>query len=154
MTEALLGALVALALVAVCRKDKSETPTPEPLPDVPPQNFYNPLPPVIYSNSQVRLEPPNVLETGEFRRIGTLTGEVDGKKQVLPLYSRPSLVHRDRFHYFTNTGGLNPQPAAIVQGARDCLNDPVGCNEIFADDFVNVKSFDKTEFEPYLFANA
>lgn len=75
---------------------------------------------------------------GYLQQMGLLK---DDTGEILPLYGKASNTHRDRFHYYTTTGSHNLYPVPITHNGRDCVNESVGCQELF--DGEKVKVFGK-----------
>ena len=143
MTDVVLGAVLALMFMKALtnHEDKRIEKT---------EDTLLPVEPIFLPSANSIPRVPKNIERGNFSQVGTLKGVVDGRSVVLPLYSKPSGTNRDRYHYYTLTE-TNQQPASIVQENRDCMNDPIGCKEIFEGDAVHVDAFDSTSFSPYMF---
>ena len=94
---------------------------------------------------------PSKIEQGGFRRVGTLTGEVDGQTQVLPLMSRPT-IYPNRFNYYTTTPGYGGQPVYVHYQGRDCMTDR-GCDEIYdSGEPVEIPGLSASTFNATVFA--
>lgn len=81
-----------------------------------------------------RQPPVKTYKPGYTQQVGVLT---NASEEVLPLYGKESRTHRDRYHYYTNTGGLNLYPIPVTYKGRDCMED-LACNEIFDGEPVSV----------------
>ena len=86
----------------------------------------------LYTRPIIDYRYPNKIEQGGFRRVGTLSGQVDGQTQVLPLFSRPT-IYPGRYHYHSTTKGFDGEPVGVHYQGRDCLSD-MGCAEIYGND--------------------
>lgn len=83
---------------------------------------------------EFRGPPLKSYKPGHVQQIGVLLGP---NESVLPLYGRESRKHRDRYNYYTTTGGENLYPIPITYKNRDCMED-VGCNELYDNEKVSV----------------
>jgi|UniRef100_A0A6C0JGE7 hypothetical protein len=80
-------------------------------------------------------EPPiKQYKPGHMQQMGVLTGDGD---ETLPLYGKEVRGRRDRYHYYTTTGGENLYPLPIKHDGRDCVDD-IGCQELYGNESVNV----------------
>ena len=97
-------------------------------------------PPRPQGNFQQRREPefrgPPIKEykPGRMQQMGLLTGPND---ETLPLYGKEVRGRRDRYHYYTTTGGENLYPVPVSHNARDCMED-IGCQELYGNETVSV----------------
>jgi hypothetical protein len=97
-------------------------------------------PPRPRGNFQQRREPefrgPPIKEykPGRMQQMGLLTGPND---ETLPLYGKEVRGRRDRYHYYTTTGGENLYPVPVSHNARDCMED-IGCQELYGNETVSV----------------
>ena len=101
----------------------------------------------------VMVPPPRPIRTQEFRRepefrgppikqykpghmqqMGILTSEGG---ETLPLYGKEVRGRRDRYHYYTTTGGENLYPIPVNHDGRDCIDD-IGCQELYGNEPVSV----------------
>ena len=110
--------------------------------------WYNPkvvevpveVPVVVSPPRPVRREPefrgPPIKQykPGYMQQMGVLTG-ADG--ETLPLYGKEVRGRRDRYHYYTTTGGENLYPIPVTHNARDCMED-IGCEELYGNETVTV----------------
>jgi len=71
---------------------------------------------------------------GHTQQMGILIGP---NEEVLPLYGKGVRTHRDRYHYYTTTGGNNLYPIPVSYKGRDCMEDN-GCNELYNKEDVTV----------------
>jgi hypothetical protein len=80
-------------------------------------------------------EPPiKQYKPGHMQQMGVLIGEGD---ETLPLYGKEVRGRRDRYHYYTTTGGENLYPLPVSHDARDCMED-IGCQELYGNEAVSV----------------
>ena len=68
------------------------------------------------------------------QQMGVLIGEGD---ETLPLYGKEVRGRRDRYHYYTTTGGENLYPLPVSHDGRDCVDD-IGCQELYGNEAVSV----------------
>jgi hypothetical protein len=80
-------------------------------------------------------EPPiKQYKPGHMQQMGVLIGEGD---ETLPLYGKEVRGRRDRYHYYTTTGGENLYPLPVSHDGRDCVDD-IGCQELYGNEAVSV----------------
>ena len=97
-------------------------------------------PPRIPPTREVRYEPefrgPPIKQykPGRMQQLGILVGEGE---ETLPLYGKEVRGRRDRYHYYTTTGGDNLYPIPVSHDTRDCMED-IGCQELYGNESVNV----------------
>lgn len=97
-------------------------------------------PPQLERKREVRREPEfrgppiKLYKPGTMQQMGILTGEND---ETLPLYGKEVRGRRDRYHYYTTTGGENLYPIPISHNGRDCIDD-IGCQELYGNETVSV----------------
>src|SRR5210317_184792 len=111
--------------------------------------WYNPTivevpvvvhPPRIPPTREVKYEPefrgPPIKQykPGRMQQMGLLVGEGE---ETLPLYGKEVRGRRDRYHYYTTTGGENLYPIPVSHQARDCMED-IGCQELYGNESVSV----------------
>jgi len=111
--------------------------------------WYNPTvvevpivvpPPRIPPMREVRYEPefrgPPIKQykPGRMQQMGILVGEGE---EPLPLYGKEVRGRRDRYHYYTTTGGENLYPIPVSHQTRDCMED-IGCQELYGNESVTV----------------
>ena len=108
----------------------------------------------VHTRPVIDYRSPSKIEQGGFRRVGTLTGQVDGQTQVLPLFSRQT-GYQGRWNFHTTTAGFGGQPVAVHYKGRDCMSTDLGCVEIFDggddDDQVKIPQLTSGGFKPYMF---
>jgi len=103
-------------------------------------------PKVVTRRVPVRVQAPVTPRTPEFRgppikqykpgytqQMGILTGN----GETLPIYGKEVRGRRDRYHYYTTTGGENLYPIPVSHGGRDCMED-IGCQELYGNESVSV----------------
>lgn len=79
-------------------------------------------------------EPPiKQYKPGYMQQMGILVGQ----GETLPLYGKEVRGRRDRYHYYTTTGGENLYPVPVSHNARDCMED-IGCEELYGNEAVSV----------------
>ena len=108
-----------------------EVPVEVPVPMVPPR----------LERSQERRRAPEFRDPpikqykpGRMQQMGLLVGEGE---EPLPLYGKEVRGRRDRYHYYTTTGGENLYPVPVSLDSRDCMDD-VGCQELYGNESVSV----------------
>ena len=108
-----------------------EVPVEVPVPMVPPR----------LERSQERRRAPEFREPpikqykpGFMQQMGLLVGEGE---EPLPLYGKEVRGRRDRYHYYTTTGGENLYPIPVSLDSRDCMDD-IGCQELYGNESVSV----------------
>lgn len=80
-------------------------------------------------------EPPvKQYKPGHMQQMGLLIGD---DEQTLPLYGKEVRGRRDRYHYYTTTGGENLYPVPVTHNGRDCIDD-IGCQELYGNEPVSV----------------
>lgn len=78
-------------------------------------------------------EPPiKQYKPGYMQQMGVLIGD-----ETLPLYGKEVRGRRDRYHYYTTTGGENLYPLPVSHNSRDCMED-IGCQELYGNEAVSV----------------
>jgi hypothetical protein len=83
---------------------------------------------------EFRGPPIKQYKPGRMQQMGVLTGP-DG--ETLPLYGKEVRGRRDRYSYYTTTGGENLYPISVTHNARDCMED-IGCEELYGNETVTV----------------
>jgi hypothetical protein len=97
-------------------------------------------PPRPVRTQEVRREPefrgPPIKQykPGHMQQMGILTSE---EGETLPLYGKEVRGRRDRYHYYTTTGGENLYPIPVNHDGRDCIDD-IGCQELYGNEPVSV----------------
>ena len=89
--------------------------------------------PVRTQEPEFRGPPIKQYKPGHMQQMGILVG--DG--ETLPLYGKEVRGRRDRYHYYTTTGGENLYPLPVSHNARDCMED-IGCEELYGNEAVSV----------------
>ena len=108
--------------------------------EVPVEVPVMPVPPRPMERRQRRREPefrgPPIKQykPGFMQQMGILVGSGE---ETLPLYGKEVRGRRDRYHYYTTTGGENLYPVPVTHNARDCMED-IGCEEIYGNESVSV----------------
>jgi hypothetical protein len=97
------------------------------------------VPTMMVRPQEVRREPefrgPPIkkYKPGHMQQMGILTGS----GETLPLYGKEVRGRRDRYHYYTTTGGENLYPIPVSHSGRDCMED-IGCQELYGNETVSV----------------
>lgn len=106
-------------------------------PQTPPQTPPPPPPPrapqTPHVSPEFRNAPIKKYKPGHTQQMGILTGG----GETLPLFGKAVRGRRDRFHYYTTTGGDNLYPLPITYNGRDCIED-IGCEELYGNETVSV----------------
>ena len=133
-THLLWSALFVLVLVVTYmwyNPKIVEVPVEVPVMTVPPR----PMVRRERSRSPEFREPPiKQYKPGHMQQMGILIGEGD---ETLPLYGKEVRGRRDRYHYYTTTGGENLYPLPVSHESRDCMED-IGCQELYGNETVSV----------------
>jgi|TARA_B100001741_G_scaffold45426_1_gene33309 hypothetical protein len=99
---------------------------------VPPRPVETRRPPV--REPEFRGPPIKQYKPGYMQQMGIITS---GDGETLPLYGKEVRGRRDRYHYYTTTGGENLYPVSVSHNARDCMED-IGCEELYGNETVTV----------------
>lgn len=99
---------------------------------VPPRPVETRRPPV--REPEFRGPPIKQYKPGYMQQMGIIT---NGDGETLPLYGKEVRGRRDRYHYYTTTGGENLYPVSVSHNARDCMED-IGCEELYGNETVTV----------------
>ena len=97
------------------------------------------VPTMMVRSQEIRREPefrgPPIkkYKPGHMQQMGILTGS----GETLPLYGKEVRGRRDRYHYYTTTGGENLYPIPVSHSGRDCMED-IGCQELYGNETVSV----------------
>ena len=83
---------------------------------------------------EFRGPPIKQYKPGHMQQMGILTSE---EGETLPLYGKEVRGRRDRYHYYTTTGGENLYPIPVSHDGRDCVDD-IGCQELYGNEAVSV----------------
>src|SRR6056300_140415 len=87
----------------------------------------------IRREPEFRGPPIKKYKPGRMQQMGILTGS----GETLPLYGKEVRGRRDRYNYYTTTGGENLYPVSVSHNARDCMED-IGCQELYGNETVTV----------------
>ena len=82
---------------------------------------------------EFRDAPIKKYKPGFMQQMGIITGN----GETLPLYGKEVRGRRDRYHYYTTTGGENLYSVPVTHNARDCMED-IGCEEFYGNETVSV----------------
>lgn len=115
--------------------------------------LYNPQVVEVPVEVPIMMPPPRPVRTQEIRREPEFRGPpikrykpghmqqmgilVNESGETLPLYGKEVRGRRDRYHYYTTTGGENLYPIPVSHDGRDCIDD-IGCQELYGNEAVNV----------------
>ena len=115
--------------------------------------FYNPKVVEVPVEIPVIVPPPRPIRSQEVRREPEFRGPpikqykpgrmqqmgllVSDGGETLPLYGKEVRGRRDRYHYYTTTGGENLYPIPVTHDGRDCVDD-IGCQELYGNESVAV----------------
>lgn len=83
---------------------------------------------------EYRGPPIKQYKPGHMQQMGIL---LNGEGETLPLYGKEVRGRRDRYHYYTTTGGENLYPIPVSHDGRDCVDD-IGCQELYGNETVTV----------------
>jgi hypothetical protein len=83
---------------------------------------------------EFRGPPIKKYKPGHTQQMGVL---INSNKDIIPLYGKETRSHRDRFNYYTTTGGENLYPLPVSHKGRDCTDDN-GCEELYNNEKVTV----------------
>lgn len=129
-TQLMLAALVALIAVIVYLLQNPivvKVPVRVPVPTPAPAH-------VVRHEPEFRGPPIRKYKPGRMQQMGVLVG---AGEETLPLYGKEVTGRRDRYHYYTTTGGENLYPVPVNHSARDCMDD-IGCQELYGNETVSV----------------
>jgi len=130
----LMSAVVVLALVLSYmwfNPKVVEVPVEVPVMPVPPRIELEQREP--RREPEFRGAPIKQYKPGYMQQMGVITGN----GETLPLYGKEVRGRRDRYHYYTTTGGENLYSLPISHNARDCMED-IGCEELYGNETVSV----------------
>src|SRR6056300_1929510 len=88
----------------------------------------------IRREPEFRGPPIKQYKPGHMQQMGILVNEGG---ETLPLYGKEVRGRRDRYHYYTTTGGENLYPIPVTHDGRDCIDD-IGCQELYGNETVSV----------------
>jgi hypothetical protein len=134
-TQILWSVIIVLALVLgymYYNPQVVEVPVEVPVMPVPPRIEMKRREP--RREPEFRSAPIKQYKPGFMQQMGILTG---AGEETLPLYGKEVRGRRDRYHYYTTTGGENLYPVPVTHNARDCMED-IGCEEIYGNETVSV----------------
>ena len=132
--QILMSAVVVLALVLSYmwfNPKVVEVPVEVPVMPVPPRIELEQRDP--RREPEFRGAPIKQYKPGYMQQMGVITGN----GETLPLYGKEVRGRRDRYHYYTTTGGENLYSLPISHNARDCMED-IGCEELYGNETVSV----------------
>ena len=95
-----------------------------------------PRPPIMMPTREPEFRGPPIKQykPGHTQQMGIITND-SGK--TLPLYGKEVHGRRDRYHYYTTTGGDNLYSIPLSHDSRDCMDD-IGCQELYGNEAVSV----------------
>jgi len=88
----------------------------------------------VIRTPEFRGPPIKQYKPGYMQQMGIIVGE---EGETLPLYGKEVRGRRDRYHYYTTTGGENLYPIPVNHDGRDCVDD-IGCQELYGNESVSV----------------
>ena len=88
----------------------------------------------VIRTPEFRGPPIKQYKPGYMQQMGIIVGE---EGETLPLYGKEVRGRRDRYHYYTTTGGENLYPIPVSHDGRDCIDD-IGCQELYGNEAVSV----------------
>lgn len=161
---AAITSAVAWAILRPQRPAVVETvrylPAPAPEQDLPRPVFgpaSGPVAPPMRAG-QVQLVPPeppiNPARNGPApgaSQIGTLTADLPTGRRVLPLFAQKNGLNRDRWAYYTKTGGIDAVTIPVMLGRRNCLTFEFGCGMLNEGDRVQVPQIGDGDFTVALY---
>jgi len=83
---------------------------------------------------EFRGPPIKQYKPGHMQQMGIITSD---SGDTLPLYGKEVRGKRDRYHYYTTTGGDNLYSIPLSHNSRDCMDD-IGCQELYGNEAVSV----------------
>ena len=129
-TQLLWATLVILAIVIVYMSQNPRVvEVPVEVPIMTPTPTHD-----IHREPEFRGPPIKQYKPGYMQQMGILVGEGE---ETLPLYGKEVRGRRDRYHYYTTTGGENLYPIPVSHSGRDCMED-IGCQELYGNESVSV----------------
>jgi len=108
-----------------------EVPVEVPVMPVPPRQSLERREP--RREPEFRGAPIKKYKPGYMQQMGVITSN----GETLPLYGKEVRGRRDRYHYYTTTGGENLYPLPVAYNGRDCMED-IGCEELYGNESVSV----------------
>ena len=123
--------LVAAVAYMWCNPQVVEVPVEVPVMVPPPRPVRTQE---IRREPEFRGPPIKQYKPGHMQQMGILVG---GDGETLPLYGKEVRGRRDRYHYYTTTGGENLYPIPVSHDGRDCIDD-IGCQELYGNETVSV----------------
>lgn len=99
---------------------------------------------------------PSYQKNTNVQQIGYLTmeGGDASAPTILPLFGQSlRYKHSDRWVYFTATDNFQSIRLPVESEKRDCMNDDVGCKELYTGDVVTVPSYNSASFTVTVYKN-
>lgn len=106
---------------------------------------------------------PSYMKNTNIQQIGYLTivgeeeqgqGQPQQPPTILPLFGQSlRYKHSDRWVYFTATDKYQSIRLPVEYEKRDCMNDDVGCRELYTGDVVTVPSYNNASFTVTVYKN-
>jgi len=103
---------------------------------------------------------PSYMKNTTIQQIGYLTivgeeGQGQQPPTILPLFGQSlRYKHSDRWVYFTATDKYQSIRLPVEYEKRDCMNDDVGCRELYTGDVVTVPSYNNASFTVTVYKNS
>lgn len=101
---------------------------------------------------------PSYMGNTNIQQIGFLTmnaaAEPGAAPTILPLFGYSMRYkHSDRWVYFTATDKYQSIRLPVKYENRDCMNDDIGCRELYNGDIVQVPSYNDADFTVSVYKN-
>jgi hypothetical protein len=102
---------------------------------------------------------PSYMGNTSIQQVGYLTmtvpeNEPSAAPTILPLFGYSlRYKHSDRWVYFTATDKYQSIRLPVEYEKRDCMNDDVGCRELYTGDVVRVPSYEAATFTVTVYKN-
>lgn len=109
------------------------------------ERLVNPLLPPERSYETTYGLPINVPTRGvnsSYQQIGTL----DSDNKVLPLFGRPMWRGSHKWNFYTFSDQFHAIKLPVHLKSRDCMDDTIGCDELYTGDSVTVPQYPGVQF--------
>jgi hypothetical protein len=111
------------------------------------ERLVNPLLPPERSYENTYGLPINLPTRGantNYQQIGTLTSLCGTK--IIPLFGKPMWRGSSKWNFYTFSDQFHAIKLPVKYKTRDCMDDTIGCDELYTDDIVHVPQYPDTEF--------
>lgn len=117
-----------------------------------PKALLAPMPTTIMSSNIRRLpmyhnQDLSYLKEGYTSQVGTISCQ----GRILPLFQTELISRRWRYLYHTLTDSNLPMKVSVYSKGRDCLDNQLGCDEVYSGEQVQVPSLGADDWEVYLY---